>query len=395
MSDQRMLLLVLIVIYLSECFVWVGHGAVVFRAAWRRFRVVDPPIFPGNDRGGWAMLNPLPPMGAAFVCSQWPVVMTAEQVGPQTGQSINFRQRPPTDAVVMNWTAAGKLEGSGSRLSLGGVAMMHLPDEPAADHYESVLGRLATMPADRRPDAIARAVRDSFDTAAIEKRLAEFWRRTWLLRTLGMLFFCLLFILLPLSVYLERFVDTVYRILPMLLVTWLLIGVLYFRVHLKLLRPHRLARWKGLVTMIFAPTASIRACDVISRHLLTGYDPVAVAAVLLDDADFETFVTRAIRDLADPLPAPPGASHEGPAERQKSDELATAFRQQLLQQVTRVAATRSVSGAAILAQPKPADAAHRSYCPRCRLEYLVDKGTCRDCGERKLEPFALQAAASA
>ncbi|QOV88872.1 hypothetical protein [Humisphaera borealis] len=384
MTDQRMLLLVLIVIYLSECFIWIGFGAVAFRTGWRRFRPVDPPTFPGNDRGGWAMLNPFPPFGEVFVCHQWPVVVTPEQVGPQTGQSINFRERPATESLELPWVAAGKLEGNGSKLSLGGEPMMRLPDEAAAEHFRKVLARLAKVSPDQRPEQISRAIRTAFDTAAIEKRLDEYWRLTSLLRTLSLLFFGLLFLLLPISIYLERFADTVYRVLPMLLLTWVAVMFFYFRAHRRLMPADRLVRWKGLVTMVFAPTAAIRASDAVSRHLLTGFDPVAVGAVLLDDKTFAEFATRILQDLRIPLPARKSDNRNGAADPAKSDELATAFRARLTDEVVVLMRKRRVDIDALLGPPTPADPALRSYCPRCRLEYLVETGTCRDCGERPL-----------
>lgn len=387
MNDQQILLLVLILIYLSECFVWVGHGAVAMRLVWRRFKPVDPPLFPGNDRGGWALLNPFPPFGCVFVCHQWPVVVTPQQVGPETGQSINFRERPPTGALVMPWAAAGKLIGSGSKLKLAGEPMMRLPDEPAADHFVELLYRIAKLPAEQRQAAIDRAIADSFDVAAIRKRVEEFTRRTWLLKTLSMMFFMLLFVLLPVSIYLERFTATVYSILPMLLLTWIAAMAFYFRAHRKLLPREWLPRWKGLVTMMFVPTATIRAVDVISRHLLTGFDPVAVAAEVMDDATFADFATRTLRDLRRPLPVRLHSTEITPTGSAEQEALASDFRARIADQVEKQMAKRGVA-VEPAAPEQPSDPVLRSYCPRCRLEYLVEAGTCRDCGEMPLTAFA-------
>lgn len=388
MTDQQILLLALILIYLSECFVWVGHGAVAVRVLWRRYHAVDPPLFPGNERGGWAFLNPFPPFGTVFVCHQWPVVVTPEQVGPETGQSVNFRERPPTGALVMSWAAAGKLSGSGSRLMLAGEPMMRLPDESSADHFAVLLHRIARLPADQRQVAIDRAVSESFDVDAVVRRVDEFHRQTWLLRTLSLMFFSLLFLLLPTSIYLERFTATVYSILPLMLLTWIVAMWLFFRAHRRLLPGDRLARWKSLVTMMFAPTAVIRATDSISWNLLSGRDPVAVGAALMDDRTFAEFATRTLRDLRRPLPLSIHSTEITPTGSTEHESLAAEFRAKIAVQVMKLMEKRGVAVEASELDA-PSEPTLRSYCPRCRLEYLVESGTCRDCGEMKLVAFGL------
>jgi len=384
MTDQQMLLLVLSLIYLSECFVWVGHGAVAFRSALGRwFKPVDPPIFPGNDRGGWALLNLLPPFGAVHVCHQWPLAFSAEQVGPETGQSVNFRSRTSVDAVVMAWPAAAKLQVRGRTLTLAGEPVIRLQDEPAAENLRSLLSRLAAVPADRREQAITRALAHAFNTRAIEKRLDAFYRATSLLRMLCVLFFVLLFVMVPAAVYLGRFSELVYRVLPMLLGVWLLLMVCFYVAHRRLHRWDWPSRWKALMTMVFTPTAAIRACDAVGKQLLRGFDPLAIAAVVCRDEVFRTFAWRVVQDLRHPLPPPPHAPVDP-----LHDAAAAAFRERLIDRVGRVMKKRGMAIADLTVAPPPSDPSLRSYCPRCRLEYLVESGTCRDCGELKLEPLA-------
>src|SRR5947199_254181 len=67
MGELESLLLVLALIYLSECLVWVRRGALAIRN-WRgrNSRIVDPGALLGNQRGGFLLANPLPPLGNAF-----------------------------------------------------------------------------------------------------------------------------------------------------------------------------------------------------------------------------------------------------------------------------------------------------------------------------------------
>ena len=388
MSEQRLLLLVLVAIYLSECFVWVGYGAVAFRSlAGRRFRAADPPVFPGNDRGGWVLLNPLP-LGTVFVCRQWPAVLSRDAAGPATGQSVNFTARPPADVPMVHWEAVRDARYDGDRVTVGGRPFARAADEPGAARLAALLTELAATKPDQRERQIDRALAQAFDASTVRRRVEMYWRATRLLRPLCLLFFCLLFVVLPTVVYLGHFSSTIFQLLPLMLGCWAAIVVTFFAIHGRLLPHDRLERWKATATMLLAPTAAIRSPDVISRHLLAAADPAAVAAALCDHEQFAAFASRALRDLRYPLP-PKGTAVDAEAEA-----AAAAFRQKLASHVARVMQGRDVEAAAALTMPAPSDPAHRSFCPRCQTEYVVEQGTCRDCGELPLEPLAQPAAAA-
>ena len=66
-GEGQTLLLILVLLYLSECLIWVKRESVAFVSAWgRRWKLSVPPSWLGNASGGILFLNPLPPDKALF-----------------------------------------------------------------------------------------------------------------------------------------------------------------------------------------------------------------------------------------------------------------------------------------------------------------------------------------
>jgi len=74
MGELESLLLVLALIYLSECLVWVPRGALAF-SSWRgiRFGIRFSGSWIGNQHGGLLLSNPLPPLGTVFIVPDLPL----------------------------------------------------------------------------------------------------------------------------------------------------------------------------------------------------------------------------------------------------------------------------------------------------------------------------------
>src|SRR4029453_12186900 len=75
---------------------------------------------------------------------------------------------------------------------------------------------------------------------------------------------------------------------------------MFYPAHKKLYPGETQEHIENLVKMILCPPVSIRATDILSRDLLSGYNPVAVAT-LLRAAAAERFVSAFILDLKYPL----------------------------------------------------------------------------------------------
>ena len=76
MGELESLLLVLALIYLSECLVWVPRGALAF-SSWRgiRFGIRFSGSWIGNQHGGLLLSNPLPPLDNERAVAEWVLVI--------------------------------------------------------------------------------------------------------------------------------------------------------------------------------------------------------------------------------------------------------------------------------------------------------------------------------
>lgn len=71
-----------------------------------------------------------------------------------------------------------------------------------------------------------------------------------------------------------------------------------------------------------------------------------------------------------------------------AQDVEAAFRRTLRDIVTEVLGNAGYDIDTMLGPPRHSDATSRSYCPRCHLEYVIERGTCGDCGGLTLRPLS-------
>jgi len=94
-GEGETLLLVLILLYLSECLIWVKRESVAFVSAPRRWHLTKPSSWLGNARGGILFLNPLPPSGRVFLSHLSPVSISPSGVCALNVQTLPSEARSP------------------------------------------------------------------------------------------------------------------------------------------------------------------------------------------------------------------------------------------------------------------------------------------------------------
>src|SRR5215218_5593199 len=96
MSEGLTLLLILILLYLSECLIWVKRESVAFVSTWgSRWRLAVPPSWMGNANGGILFLNPLPPAGRVFLSHLSPVSISPSGICAFNIQTLPSEARSP------------------------------------------------------------------------------------------------------------------------------------------------------------------------------------------------------------------------------------------------------------------------------------------------------------
>ncbi len=258
MSDAQSLLIVVVLIYLSDCVVWLRPDAVAVVIPLFGRAAVRTGSWAGNERGAFAFTTLLPAR-AVFV-----------------------------------------LDGGGS-----------------------------------------------FDLERIDERRTSVLAQTRGLRAVTCVLFTASFVVAPAVGWWLGFAQVGLLLIAAFLLGNLVTALVFFRTHQRVEPADRFHRWVHALVMVVATPSAIRAVDHVTRNVMHGLDPLAVAARIAGEDDPR--VKKMLRELAHPLGG--GA----PGERYDA---------------ARVAGLRHE-------EQRPARAA--AYCPRCLAEYDAGTATCADC----------------
>jgi len=382
MSDAYALILVLGFVYLSECLRWVRRDAVVFvRPFGLPWKILHPSELLGDHRRGWILLPPLPPLGPMAICQRWPISVSKEGICAFSAQHFGPGERPPRTSGYLPFDSFRNVEVSARTVVVSGRSLVDGATEAAAEGLGSLLGEIAASPLDRREAAIDTALARAADRRRIEARLDLLRSRAAPLAWLGNFLFLYLFVLSPVVLRFRGLPASWKPLLLGLAVGWLLTVIEFLRAH-RVLFPSRIAeRWKHVAMMSLAPTGAIRALDHLGRDLFAGFEPTAVASVLLPKEAFRRLARRVLRDLRHPI-EPPCPTADEAARRTEA-----WFRERLLRSVEGVVRDAGDAPEDLVRPPRSVEPRCRAYCPRCEAQFEKEGGKCDDCGGIPLAPL--------
>ncbi len=309
MTDFQFLLLVLGLLYLSECLFRVRRGSVVVSSWFSRragAAIANPSPGMGSRRTGLVFLNPLPPLGMAFVCHAWPVSMTRDAAYSFVTTTINGYDRADHTCVHILWDDMWKIERKGDQILVNEKAFARCNGERLAELMVAVMRRVKAAPRDRRDALIARALARAASSGRIRREMRRFALVAGgpsPLRWQAHLLMLVIFGLLPAAIGLPFVRPYLLPSLALLALLLVVQGATFFSLHKRLYPGFVDERWRATLTMVLTPTASIRACDSLSQHFLAAYQPLAVALVLGRGRRLEEFVRRQLLDVRHPMPS--------------------------------------------------------------------------------------------
>lgn len=382
MGDLASLLLVLVLVYGTECLMWVRRGTVVFRTtcshAWR---VVSAWMVLAHQQHGPVLGNPLPPLGTVLPCPPWLVSLAPEAVYAYVATALTPGGRRAQEGVYVRFTELRHVTVDAKDVFINDALFVRADSAQLARHLAAVVRQLATLSIDARSEAIEAVIATGLNSAEVAQRVEDYRWQTAALRCLENILFLYLFVGVPLVVWWQGRDHTALWLGAGFLV---LIGMTlseYYRAHQALYPPDRGDRLSHLVFMILSPPMIMRAHDLLSQHLLGGYHPLAVAQVLCASSRFRAFAAWVLRDIRFPLGplCPTEACGPCGAEQWFRARVRAAIEQFLLH--------TGLDPETLLMPPTPDDDSCRTYCPRCQCQYTVVDGACTDCGGAPLQPL--------
>jgi hypothetical protein len=377
-TDGQTLLFILVLLYLTECLVWVKKQSVAFvSTSGRRWRLATPKAWLGNANGAMLFLSPLPPPGQIFLSHLLPVSISPSGVCAFNSQVLPSGSRPATQTgEFVPFSAISKAGSDGAYLLLNGEKFAKCATPKQAKALANVIASAAEAKASRRESIVRAWIAKQFDA----REAGKFWRAAeeeiGSLQGVCAILFLFLFVATPIMVMifgLERLIIPIGAVMIALAV---LIGVMFFRAHRKFYPAQSQERFENLVKMILCPPVSMRAADILTRNLLSEYSPVVVATVLAGSNE-QQFVRGFVLDLKYPL------KHEV-TEQKAVETIDWATAEQLKASL----AHAERAGNTTLFGPIERVGDSIAYCPRCGVQFVVSEGECPDCPGVELVAFS-------
>jgi len=382
MGELESLGLILTLIYLAECLVWVRRGAVAVIQWWGcGWRLAYGGAVISNQHGGFLFANPLPPLGTVFLGHPFQVSLSDEAVFAYSAACLSPAGRAIQTGKFLRWDDVRGIKADGRAVRINGDVFCRTGSPMQTRRLVDLLRRIQEASPSNRGIIIKKALAESFDTEQVRARLEEFTRRTNWLRTAALSLFLYLFVVTPVVIAQFGLRRSVWGLVAGLLAHTITAAILFRHAHKAFFPADNDERFVAVLTVCLAPLTAIRACDLLSRHVLAGFHPLAIVGVLCAPGEFKEFARRVFLDLKHPiLPVCPVTDP-------KTIETEQDFRAKQLDTVEAVLRRAHVSVEKLIAPPTRSEAGNQSYCPRCDAQFIVVQGTCADCGGLDLKAF--------
>ncbi|MEI6969982.1 MAG: hypothetical protein WCL44_00570 [bacterium] len=371
MSEGSLLFLILALLYSFDCLLWVRKRSVLFVSPWcRRWRTKSGSRLAGNDNGGLAFLNPLPPLGRVFAGFWIPVSISPAGVSNTNLRTVGTPSLVDQSCRTLPFDQVRTAGHDDRWLLINGDRFARCGSADQARALAELVKHAGGSPAAGREKIITGFIRRSFSKADAAARLELTGRVTAWVRRTCIVFFLFLYVAVPLTACLFPLGRV---ILPVAVVMWAAaaaVAVQYYRAH-RILHPARRGeRIMTVIQMILCPPVAIRACDLVSLEAMQDFHPVLTARMLLGD-ESHGFCCPVVRDLQHPL------------RWDRSDaqtlEVASWFARAELAAITGFLETGCARASGECRQQPVWDGVSTGYCPRCLCQFNTAAGECPDC----------------
>jgi hypothetical protein len=374
------LLFILVLLYLSECVIWMKRESVAFVSAWgSRWRLSVPPSWMGNANGGLLILNPLPPSGYLFLSHLSPISISPSGICAFDLQTLPSEARSPYQSgQFLPFREIKESHSEGAYLVINNEKFTKCATAKQARALAKLTGAMAKASASKRENMARTWVVKQFAADDAAALLKESQTLIEPIQELGVILFMFLFVFTPGLAFAFGLSPLIIPVAVVMVSLAVLIGIMFHRAHKKLYPAESSERLESLVKMILCPPVSIRAADILTKNLLAHYSPIVLASVLPGSGEPQ-FVRSVILDLQYPL------RHEV-SEVDAEKTITWTVAEQLKVCLEHVKKGGYIKPEDLLA-PSQREGNSISYCPRCRCQFVVSEGECPDCPGVELEGF--------
>ncbi len=172
-TDGQTLLLILALLYFTECLIWVKKQSVAFVSNWgRRWHPGTPISWLGNANGAILILNPLPPPGRVFLSHLLPISISPSGVCAFNSQTLPSGARPATQTgEFISFSAITKVATDGAYLVINGQKFAKCATAKQAKALAALIEKVSEAKVSKREALVKSWISERFD----EKRVTRLW----------------------------------------------------------------------------------------------------------------------------------------------------------------------------------------------------------------------------
>lgn len=379
MTEGQTLLLILILVYLSDCLIWVKRESVAFVSNWGgRWHLRVPSSWLGNAKGGILFLNPAPPAGRIYLSHLLPISVSPAGICAYNLQTLPSEARSPAQTgQYLSFRDIKTAATDGVYLVVNSEKFSKCATPRQAKSLAELIGELVKTSTAKRERLLRAWIEKQFAVDKAVARLQEGTKIIEPIRELGVVLFLFLFVVTPALVSAFGLMSLIIPVAAVMVILAGLTGIMFYRAHKQLFPSEGSERFENVVKMILCPPVSIRAADILTRSLLADYSPIVLASVLAGPSA-QQFVRAFILDLQYPL------KHEI-SDATAEQTMRWAIDEQLNICLDQIRHGRYSKPEDLLAPVREKDSI--SYCPRCRCQYIVTGTDCPDCPGVELVAF--------
>jgi hypothetical protein len=374
MTDGQTLLLILILVYLSDCLIWVKRESVAFVSTWGgRWRLRVPPSWLGNSHGGILFLNPATP-GRIFLSHLLPISISPNGICAYNLQTLPSEARSPAQTGrYLPFDKINTTATDGVYLLVNDFRFAKCATPRQAKTLAQLIRELVKASTSKRERIVRAWMQKQFAVDEAVARLKAGKAVIEPIQELSLILFLFLFAFTPALMTIFGLLPLIIPVAVVMFILAVLTGIMFYRAHKQLFPGEGTERFENLVKMTLCPPVSIRAADILTRNLLADYSPFVLASVLAGSGERQ-FVRTFVRDLQHPL------RHE------VLDQAAIETMRWSVDEQLRICMEGYLKPEDLQA-PSVREKDSISYCPRCRCQYVVSDTECPDCPGVELVNF--------
>ncbi len=380
LTDGQLLLLILWLVYYTDCFVWLNKHSILFNNWWgaQWLAVVASNNF-GTAWGGLAALNPFPPFGSHCINQVFPLSVSPEYVAAYNTQTVAPGGRPAQVGTVLAYEDISNIEIRESDIWIDNKLFCKFRFQALAYITADFIGQLKQATSSERMLLIDSFWIKRLDIMSAAKEFQQISARLYSLRMSCLLMFIYLYIILPLVTNYYGISQLMIPAAGTMFVMAIPVIAKFFLLHHAIYPNLRTDRITHACKMFLCPPVAIRATDYIIEQFGSKYDILSLVVFFLNDQSKEKFLALYLRDLRHPVSI------------DDDNSLLSDICSWQNSTVLRIADQHLPAIASIiestLSSPKKQFPDSISYCPRCLVQLSVKDKNCPDCNGVALIAF--------